>query len=221
MSKAIKVFGIGVLIAVVIAVTIFAINSRDTKEVGTVSTTCQGSTTCLTDLVLSGQLSVSQGILELSSSAVNVFAGTTAMNNVIQSSSGYSQTYSTAAGTVFNVTPAQFCSAATILVPVSNTTTITVVLPSASTTYATCGATTGSWSNQIFQNDSSFSVTIATSTGGTPATSNSVFYFATGTPASSITYPPKIIASTSLTFMGQYISPTSIYYYLGEYSRSF
>ncbi len=154
---------------------------------------------------------------------VNVFPGTTITNNVVFGSGGYSNTFSTTVGTSFTVTPQQFCSATSLLIPVGNTTTVTLVLPAASTTFATCGATVGSWSDQIVENDSSFAVTEATSTGQVfnpvlglqPA----AFYMATGTPAGSLTYPPKIQASTTAEITGLYNSTTSIEYLVSQLSR--
>jgi hypothetical protein len=157
-------------------------------------------------------------------SSLAIFPGTTITNNVVFGSGGYSSTFSTTVGTSFTVTPAQFCAATSLLVPVGNTTTVTIVLPAASTTFATCGATVGSWSDQLIENDSSFAVTEATTTG---QVTNSItglnpaaFFYATGTPATSITYPPKIQASTTAEVTGTFNSTSSIDYLTGEFSRA-
>lgn len=93
---------------------------------------------------------------------VNVLSGTTVVNNLVQGSAGFTQTISTST----TITPAQFCSGTSILVS-GTTATITITFPSASTTYATCGATTGSWSDQKIVNNSTNTVAEVAGTGMT------------------------------------------------------
>lgn len=140
--------------------------------------------------------------------------GATIVNQFVQADGGYSLTLSTANGTSFTVTPGQWCLGTQALVPVSNTTTITVTFPAASTTFAACGATAGSWSTQIIDNESSFPVTIATSTGG----NGIVFFLSTST--TNTLYPPKIFASTTETQIGSYTSSTGLNLYRTAYFRA-
>ena len=212
-----------------IAVAIIAIGGYFFPKVnasfGSVSTNCaNSSTTCLTDLLLSDALQVTNGITVTATNAVNVLNGTTITNNLVQGSAGYSLTLSTAVNTSFTLTPAQFCSGTSVLLPPSNTTTITLTIPAASTTAITCGAAVGSWSQQIIENDSGFALTFATTTGQLQNTITglqpSSFLYATGTPALSITYPPKIQATTTATMMGIFTSTSSIYFLIDQYSRA-
>lgn len=144
---------------------------------------------------------------------VAVFPGTVILNNLIQSSGGYSNTYTTTAA----VTVAQWCAGTSIQIASSTAAAFTLTLPAASSTYATCGAATGSWSDQIIDNESSYNITLATTTGG-----NGIRFFdATGTPATGITYPPFIAASSTVRFTGQYISTSTLNAYMLTYSRPY
>ena len=101
----------------------------------------------------------------VSFSGTVIDTGTTVLNNVVQSGNGFTLTLSTANGNSQAITAAQFCSAATVLIPITSTTTLTLTLPPATSTVATCGASLGSWASQYIDNESSSVVTIATSTG--------------------------------------------------------
>lgn len=157
----------------------------------------------------------------LTSSGLFAASGITLVNNLVNAYLGYSQSFSTAVNTAFTVTPQQFCNGTSILIPLGNTTTVTVTLPNASTTFLACGAVAGGYSQQLITNLSSFAVTFATSTGGGALGSSlSQFFMATGTPAASITYPPKIQASTTATFLGTYTSTSSNQYLIDQFSRA-
>lgn len=160
-----------------------------------------------------GTLTVANGITQTSTSAINILLGSLGVNNLVQGVSGFAQTLSTSVGTSFSITPAQWCSATQVLIPVSNTTTVTLTLPAASTTFSTCGATAGSWATQIIDNESSFAATIATSTGG----NGIVFLEATGTTMT--TFPPKVLASTTEFQVGSYISSTALNMYRTAFTR--
>lgn len=158
-----------------------------------------------------GQFSVSSVGAILTSANIVQTAGVTAVNDLVQGSAGYAVTLSTATGgtntligaNIFALTPAQWCVGTSVLIPASNTTTVTLQLPAATTTYAACGATAGSWAHQIIDNESSFTLTYATTTGGNGIT----FFTATGT---TYTLTPKVFASTTEDFMGLYTSSSAL-----------
>lgn len=148
------------------------------------------SLTAATSNVIAGAIVQTGG-----TAAVAVFPGTIVANNVTYGSGGYSQTLSTNT----TVTVAQFCAGTAVLIPVGSP-AITITLPAATSTYSTSpgGCTTvGGWSNQIIENESSNTVTLATTTGMNNGDMN--FYYATGTPA---VYPPKILATTTVYLTG-------------------
>lgn len=149
---------------------------------------------------------------------VAVFPGTVIANNIVQASGGYSQTLTTNTTT----TVAQWCAGTAILIASSTAAAFTITLPAASSTFASqgaggCGATVGSWADQIIDNESSYNITLATTTGG-----NGIrFFMATGTPATGATYPPFIAASSTVRFTGQYVSTSTLNAYMTSYYRPF
>lgn len=149
-------------------------------------------------------------------SLVAIFPGTVLENNVVQSYSGYSTT-TTASQTI---PVASFCTTATVLVPPSVVSPITITLPQASTTYAGCGAAVGGWSTQIIDNESSVAVTLATTTGAF-GIQGIKFMYASGTPATAgaAAWPPTINASTTMILSGQYSSTTTLNAYITMYNR--
>lgn len=167
-------------------------------------------------LVVGGasQFSISSAGAITTSGNIIQTSGATVVNNLVQGSAGYAQTLSTAVGTSFAITPAQWCTSTSLLVPVSNTTTITITLPAASTTYATCGASVGSWSTQIVENESSFQVTYATSTGG-----NGITFFTATSSSANLGYPPKVMASTTQMATGLYTSSSALNLYRADQFR--
>lgn len=99
---------------------------------------------------------------------------------------------STAATTSMTLTPAQFCSLNAVTAPSSNTTTVTLIFPSAAATAAVCGGLpAGAWGAVLYDNESTSSLNLATTTG-----SNLTFQIATGSAAFMYTYPPKVPAQT-------------------------
>lgn len=144
-------------------------------------------------------------------------AGTTVLNNVVFGSGGYSSTFSTASGNSQTITAAQFCAATSILIPKTSTTTLTLTLPSAASTFTTCGAVAGGWASQLIDNESSFTVTLATST-----TSNINFYVASSTGNGKVTipYPPTLPASTTMFSTGQYVDSTHLNMFNLLYQRA-
>jgi len=158
-----------------------------------------------------GNISTIGNIVQTAVTAVNTLLGTTIFNNVVFSALGYSSTFSTANGNTQNVSTTQFCSGTTILIPQSSTSTLTLTLPAASSTYATCGATVGSWAPLIIDNESSKNVVIATSTGG-----NGIVFFVASTTITNLgapAYPPTIMASSSQIQFGLYTSSSALNYY--------
>lgn len=99
------------------------------------------------------------GVTTFTSTLVNT--STTVLNNLIQGGNGFSLTI--AAATV--ITATQFCSVSSIVIPPTAVAAFTITLPSATSTRLTCGATLGSFADQLIDNESSIVVTIATTTG--------------------------------------------------------
>lgn len=158
------------------------------------------------------QFSISNlgNITDTVATAVHTLLGTLVVNELIQSGAGFSSTYSTANGTTLALTTASFCGVATVLIPITSTTTLTVTLPSATSTQVGCGAPLGSFSTQLIDNESSSAVTFATTTGEVPG-QGVRFWIASSTPGTNAT--PAVFASasgivvpasTTVQMMGQY-----------------
>jgi hypothetical protein len=186
-----KLLWVALLVTIVVGV--FLMVRQTAPAAGSVSTGCNGSTTCFTNMYLSDSLQVGKDGTSLAQ-----FTGTSLFNNalfgVAANGASSAVTVSTAATTSFSLTPAQYCFLTSILVPVGNTTSVTVVFPNQAATAAICSGTipAGAWAYAWLDNESSFPVTLATTTG-----SNLTFYHATGTAAAFITYPPKVQATTT------------------------
>ncbi len=136
------------------------------------------------------------------------------MNNLIFSYPGYSTT-TTASATY---TAAQFCSGANIDIPVTVTSGITITLPAATSTYLACGSPAfGSGSTQYIVNESSVTVTIATTTGVVQPGTGMRFLIASTTPGTgtsgqgTLQFPIIIPASTTLMETGVYTSTSTLW----------
>lgn len=124
---------------------------------------------------------------------VVLHTGTLLANNVLYGELGYSFVASTTAGTVFPLTGSQFCALTSLYVPIANTTTVTVIFPSDASVSAACGTlVNGQWGQEVIVNHSNYALTLATTTG-----SGISFNYATGTPTTAASYPPKIPAHTT------------------------
>lgn len=162
-----------------------------------------------------GVMTVAGAIVQTGgASAVTILPGLVAANNIIQASGGYAQTISTNT----TVTVPQWCAGTAILIP-QGAPALTITLPAASSTFAAqasggCGGVAGAWTDQLIDNESSNTVTFATTTGG----ANMNFYFATGTPA---VYPPKLLATSTIRFTGQYPDSTHVNVMLTPFNRPF
>lgn len=165
--------------------------------------------------IVASSATITGNIIQTGASSIALFPGTTFINNAVNAYLGYSQTVT---GNV-SVTVAQWCAGTAIQIPVGSP-ALTITLPSATSTYIGCGVqTTGGWSTQLIDNESSNTVTFATTTGMNNGDFN--FYFATGTPA---VYPPKLLASSTMAFTGQYSSSsprTLLNIYMQVFNRPF
>lgn len=133
---------------------------------------------------------------DLSVAGTATFSGVTVNNAAVYgigpSGASTEITASGATGNTTTLTAAQFCSLNAIVVPSSNTTTQTIIFPSAAATAAVCGGLpAGSWGAVIYDNESSSNLNLGTTTG-----SNLSFMIATGSAAFMYTYPPKIPGGT-------------------------
>lgn len=183
---------------------------------------CSTDVTCFTKLgatvsfqddgamILNGAVTLNAGITQTNPASVNILLGTSVFNNLVQSGAGFSLTLSTANGTTQFITAAQFCTTASVLIPQTSTTTLRIVLPAATSTLATCGASLGSFADQLIDNESSAAVTIGTTTGET-ARQGVQMYFASSTNQTTVgsAYPMTstgivIPATTTLSQRGQY-----------------
>ena len=186
------------------------------KTFGNVSSTCQGSTTCLTDLYISDAAQFVNGITVSSTAALNILSGTTVTNEIEQGSAGYSYQFNTATAATSTFTAGQFCGTTSILVPVGATTSTGIIFPNATTTYVACGVTApGSWETQIVENESSYPMIIATTSTGW------VFMASATSTASGYKYPPEEVpASTTETFIGIPTSASSWEILTSAYSHA-
>lgn len=174
-----------------------------------------GSATNYYSLVLDSTLTVGGAITQTGgSAAVAVFPGTLAAQDIVFSAQGYSTT--TTASATF--TAAQFCQGSNIDIPVTVTAGITITLPAATSTYLACGSPAlGAGSTQYIVNESSNTVTIATTTGVVQAGTGMRFLIASTTPGTgtsgqgTLQFPIIIPASTTLKEDGIYTSTSTLW----------
>lgn len=135
-------------------------------------------------------------------------------NNILFGRDGYSFEASTTAGTNFSLTATQFCNLTSLHVPIANTTTVTVIFPSDAAVSAVCGTlTNGEWGESLIVNDSSFNLTLGTTSG-----SGITFQYEQGTPASYTQYPPQIQASTTAHFFPAQVETGSVTFNINQFS---
>lgn len=208
-----KIIAIGVVILLIIGVVVYVnIHTSGTKKSGALPITA----TTYTDLNVTGSY-YANGTAIINSLGNIITLGTSVFNDVIFGAAGFSTTYSTANGTSQNITLAQFCSGTALLVPNTSTTTLTLTYPAATTTFAGCGGVAGSWSNEIFDNESGSAITFATTTGGSGVT-----FFVASTTAAAVgvpAWPPRLLASTSMIITGQYVDSSHLNLYITQYQR--
>lgn len=165
----------------------------------------------------SGQLTVnSAGNITLSggtSASIYSSGFLVAGQGLVYSASGYG---TTTAGSGF-MPSSTLCLGQTWLDP-NGSPAATLTLQGATTTFATCsGATAGAYSYQLIDNQAATPITFATTTG---QANNSVsFYFATGTPAAAMTWPPKIQATTTALVMEMFPDSSHMNIYIWEFSK--
>lgn len=119
----------------------------------------------------------------------NQFDGTASFGNTLFGATG-TQSIATTATTSRTLSPYQFCNLTTLTIPAANTTTVSVVFPSDAAVSAdpSCGVlTVGEWGWEIIDNQSSYPLTLATTTG-----SNLTFKAAAGAPFSTTAYPVQL-----------------------------
>lgn len=158
---------------------------------------------------------ISTGIVTFANLVINT--GTTVVNNLVQGGNGYSLTISSASTASQTITAFQFCSTASVLIPQTSTTSITITYPTITGLLAVCQGVAGGWSEQFIDNESSFPVTIATSSAGF----NLYVASSTGLAKVSVQYPPVIAPTSTLKVTGQFTDSTHINMYQDLYQRSY
>lgn len=145
-----------------------------------------------------------------------VSTATLAVNNFVVSVVGWSLTLSTANGNSQTLGVTAFCGAATTITPITSTTTLTITLPSATSSAAACNGgnavALGSFSTQLITNESSNVLTFATTSGEVKGqgvqfdfASSTVFTNAAASPGYPFTSTGLAVpASTTVEMIGQF-----------------